>query len=242
MRNCAPAKSGIWTHAPVAPVLVGLLMVGRSAIGAPVPDRPTRSRSAQLVESGSLEAELGAGWTENGGTVPLRVKGSTGKVEPRVTVDLGTVGVGAPGLSTGAKLALVQDRTIQLAGQVRSDIPLDGDIWTGEAGGLLSLRKNGLELRADVALALEGGGGIRSAGVPVSGLVGWGASSRWAGFVDAGVTFYGGGTATAPLIMGGARWLPTDRLQGDLALGWDAELGGPVAALGAVANFGRLRR
>lgn len=209
---------------------------------APVPDRPTRSRSARLVSSGSLEAELGAGWTDDGATVPLRVKGSNGRVEPRGTLDLGTMDSGAPGLSTGVKLGVVQDRTVQASGLVRSDIPLDGETWTGELGGLLSLYKSGLEIRADVALALEGGGGIHSAGVPVSGLVGWGVSKRWAGFVDAGVTFYGGGTATAPLIVGGARWLPTDRLHGDLALGWDAELGGPVAALGVATNFGRLRR
>ena len=188
--------------------------------GAPVPDRPTRSRSGRLVQAGSLEAELGAGWADDGATVPLRVKGSNGRVEPRGTLDLGTMGEGAPGLSTGVKLGVVQDRTIQLSGLVRSDIPLDGETWTGELGGLMSLYKSGLEIRADVALALEGGGGIHSAGVPMSGLVGWGVSKRWAGFVDAGVTFYGGGTATAPLIMGGARWLPTDRLHGDLALGW----------------------
>lgn len=224
-------------------MLTGTLLSSSVATaGAPVPDRPTRSRSGRLVSAGSLEAELGAGWTDDGATVPLRVKGSNGRVEPRATLDLGTMGEGAPGLSSGVKLGVVQDRTVQLAGQVRSDIPLDGDPWTGDLGGLLSLYKSGLEIRADVALALEGGGGIHSAGVPVSGLVGWGVSSRWAGFVDAGVTFYGGGTATAPLIMGGARWLPTERLHGDLAIGWDAELGGPVAALGVATNFGRLRR
>jgi len=194
------------------------------------------------VSAGSLEAELGAGWADDGATVPLRVKGSTGRVEPRATLDLGTLDTGAPGLSTGVKLGLVQDQSVQLAGLVRSDVPLDGDIWTGEVGGLLSLALAGLELRADVALALEGGGGIDSAGVPVSGLVGWSLSSRWAGFVDTGVTFYGGGTSTAPLIVGGARWQPTDRLHGDLAFGWDAELGAPVAALGVATNFGRLRR
>ena len=76
----------------------------------------------------------------------------------------------------------------------------------------------------------------------MSALVGWGVSPRWAGFADVGVTFAGGGTATAPIIMGGARWRPTDMLAGDLAAGWDAELGGPMASLGMAANFGRLRR
>ena len=229
-------KKSLWMPA------VGVVLGTAAHAGAPVPDRPTRSRSARLVQSGTLEAELGAGWTGDGATVPLRVKGSTGRVEPRATLDLGTMGEGAPGLSTGVKLGVVQDRTAQLSGLVRSDVPLDGDLWTGEVGGLLSLVRSGLELRADVALALEGGGGIHSAGVPVSGLVGWGVSPRWAGFVDVALTFSGGGTATAPLIVGGARWRPTDRLYGDLALGWDAETGGPVASLGVATNFGRVRR
>jgi len=224
-------------------MVLGLGMWSTAAeAAAPVPDRPTRSRSGQLVSSGSLEAELGGGWTADGATVPLRVKGSTGRVEPRATLDLGTVGAGAPGLEVGTKLAVVQDRTIQLAGQFHSDIPLDGDIWTGEIGGLMSLYKSALELRADVALALEGGGGIETAGVPVSGLVGWSASRRWAGFVDAGVTLYGGGVSTAPLVMGGARWTPTERLYGDVAFGWDAEVGEPLVSLGVATNFGRIRR
>ena len=119
----------------------------------------------------------------------------------------------------------------------------DGEEWTGELGGLLTLQsKSGLEVRTDVALALVGGGGIASAGVPVSALVGWGVSPRWSGFADVGVTFVGGGTASAPIMMGGARWRPTDMLAADLAAGWDAELGGPMASLGMAANFGRLRR
>ncbi len=224
--------TGLWCVSPT----------GEAHAGAPVPDRPTHSRSGRLVSSGSLEMELGAGWNGEGATVPLRVKGSNGRVEPRGTLDLGTMGDGAPGLEVGTKLAIVQDRTVQIAGQVHSDIPLGGEVWEGEVGGLMSLYKSGLEIRADVSLALVGGGGIDSAGVPVSGLVGWSVNNRWAGFVDAGVTFYGGGTATAPLIMGGARWKPTDRLYADMALGWDAEVGGPTAALGMATNFGRLRK
>ena len=218
------------------------LLGGPALADTPVPDRPTRSRSGRLVSAGSLEAEVGGGWAGDSAAVPLRVKGSNGRVEPRVALDLGALGYGLPGLELGTKLALVQDRTFQLAGQVHSDIPLDGDIWMGEVGGLASLSKGGLELRTDVALALEGGGGITTAGVPMSGLVGWGTSARWAGFVDAAITMYGGGVSTAPLVMGGARWSPTDRLQADAALGWDAEFGEPHAALGLVMNVGRIRR
>lgn len=224
-------------------LLLALWMPSLAVASAPVPDRPTQSASARLVASGSLEAELGANFTEYGTEVPLRIKGSTGKVEPRATLDLGSMGYGAPGLDVGTKLSLVEDRSVALAGQVRSDVPLDGEEWTGEVGGLFTVyNKQGLELRADVALALVGGGGIQSAGVPVSGLLGWGVSSRWAGFVDVGVTFQGGGTATAPVMMGGGRWRPTDILAGDLAVGWDAESGSPMAAVGMAANFGRIRR
>ena len=222
--------------------LAALLPVSAWA-GTPVPDRPTRSRSARLVSAGSLEAELGADLREEGTAVPLRIKGSTGRVEPRATLDLGAMSYGPPGLDLGAKLSVVEDRRVALAGQVRSDVPLDGEEWTGELGGLLTLQsKSGLEVRTDVALALVGGGGIASAGVPVSALVGWGVSPRWSGFADVGVTFVGGGTASAPIMMGGARWRPTDMLAADLAAGWDAELGGPMASLGMAANFGRLRR
>jgi len=224
-------------------LLLAVLMPSLAVAGTPVPDRPTQSGSARLVSSGSLEAELGANFSEYGTELPLRIKGSTGKVEPRATLDLGSMGYGAPGLDIGTKLSLVQDRTVALAGQARSDVPLDGEEWTGEIGGLFTFyNKHGLEIRTDVALALVGGGGIYSAGVPVSGLVGWSVSSRWAGFVDVGVTFQGGGTATAPVMMGGGRWRPTDMLAGDLAVGWDAETGGPMAAVGMAANFGRIRK
>lgn len=218
------------------------LFCGPALAGTPVPDRPTRSRSGRLVSAGSLEAEVGGGWSGDAAAIPLRVKGSNGRVEPRVSLDLGAVGDGPPGLEVGTKLGVLQDRTVQVAGQVHSAIPLDGDIWTGEVGGLVSLSKGGLEVRTDVALALEGGGGLTTAGVPLSALVGWGSSARWAGFVDAGVTMFGGGVSTAPLVMGGARWTPTDRLHADAAFGWDAEYGEPHAAVGIISNFGRMRR
>ena len=106
-----------------------------------------------------------------------------------MALDLGTVGYGLPGLELGTKLAVVQDRTFQLAGQVHSDIPLDGDIWKGEVGGLASLSKGGLELRTDVAWPSKVGGiyGGRACRL-------WaGASARWAGS-STPQSMYGGGS------------------------------------------------
>lgn len=228
-------------------VVVGMLtaaLLSPAAYAAtPTPDRPGGARSARLVSADTLEAELGGQWTADGASVPLRIKGSTGAVEPRLGLDLAGVDSGAWGLDAGAKVGIVQDRRVQLAGQAWTAVPTGGEEWAGELGALLTVAtKSGLSLRTDAAIALAGGGGITAAGVPVAVAVGWGLSRRWTGFIDVASTFSGGGTATAPTLTGGGRFRPTDIVAGDVALGWDTEYGEPLAALGVTINAGRLRR
>ncbi len=228
--------------APFGPALL-ILVASTAQASTPVPDRPTHSRSGKLIATNTLEGELGATFDEEGVVVPLRVKWSNGRLEPRVTVDLASMGSGAPVMDVGGKIGIVQDRKVQFAAQALSAIPMGGEIWTGEVGALFTFyNKNGLEVRTDLALALVGGGSLNTAGMPFSGLAGWALNKRWSAFVDGSTTLYAGGVGDAPLVVGGARWRPTTNLTADMALGWDFETGGPSASLGVSGNFGQLIR
>lgn len=224
----------------LAPLVASLVVLtaGKAAhAGAPRPDRPMLTKTGDLV--GGVEAEAGGLWQAEGFAAPLRMKVGAGWLEPRVSTNLAGLGSGSPGLVAGLKLGAIREDALGLAGYVESAVPVtSSESWSSELGGALTVRTDGgLELRANLGVAMAGSGGqVELVGAPARGLVGIPLGKRFSTFAEVEALL--GATLPAWSLATGLGWRPAESLVVDAGLGWDLDVDAPILQLGMTLNAG----
>ena len=219
-------------------ILALFAMAGTAHAAGPTPDRPSRGYAGTLVSAGSIEVESGWLWRDDVHSVPTLAKYSTGAWEPRVGLDLGGFGGGAPGLSIGSKLRLAQDDGLALSLLLESALPIGAaEVWSAKAWLLMDATLGDhLGLNLNTGIDLVEGPDIY--GVPVIVGVSAPLTGGFSLFGELSTEVVRFQTLQDWMVCGGAQWAVTSIVVLDGGLGYELDQDVLWLTLGLTVNLG----